>query len=155
MQHSNRQEQREQEYARQNKEYLEEKREALMDLKKRPDNQDSESKKKKLGGKFCCLSVLILTLLSLGLIYYFVINIKDSVYREWQERKKQVQDVLPQGKEEIKKSLDQGEALIDKTQETAGDLKTKYEKAEAVYQKTTNEIDQLETTKKKIEEVVK
>ena len=124
MQHSNRQEQREQEYARQNKEYLEEKREALLDLKKRHGNQDAESKKKRFGGKFCCLSILILTVLSFGLIYYFVINIKDSVYREG-KRKRNKCRMLWLRKEEIKKVSDQGEALLDKTQETAGDLKTK------------------------------
>ncbi|KKR07545.1 MAG: hypothetical protein UT32_C0009G0006 [Parcubacteria group bacterium GW2011_GWC2_39_14] len=155
MQHSSRQTQRELEYARQNKEYVEEKRDRLAEFKRPSDEADLKKKEKHSSGYYCCISIFVLVALSCGLIWYFVVNIKDSVYKEWINKREQVQNALPQGKEEIKKSLEQGETLLNQTQNTAADLKTKYEKAEDLYQKGVNTVDQLEGAKEKVENVLK
>lgn len=154
MQHSSRQTQRELEYARQNKEYVEDKRERLAEFEK-PADEDEKKKDKHSSSYYCCISIFVLVALSCGLIWYFVVNIKDSVYKEWVSKREQVQNALPQGKEEIKKSLEQGEDLLNQTQNTATDLKTKYEKAEDLYQKGVNTVDQLQGAKEKVEEVLK
>lgn len=126
--------------ARENVDYLEKKRASHQSLRK-DRSADREPPRQKRWPFFCCLTVLVLTLGAMFLIYYFVTNIKDSVFREYNDKKTFLKQSLPQGKEEVKKDLEQGEALlddtsanVDKAQDTIDGAKKIYDTGRDVYE---------------------
>jgi len=117
------------ELARQNAEYLARKK-AEVPLRQ-PKGED-QPRKKRLP-IFCCGFVLIITLLAMLVIYYFASSIGGDVLNEYMNKKNFFQTNLPQGKEELKKSLEQGEDLINNTQENVEDVKQTYDEAKEIY----------------------
>lgn len=148
MKHSNRQV-REEDYARQNREYLEEKRSQLRDFRK----GDQEEKKKKNNG-FCCLSVVVLILLSVALVLYFVLNVKDLVIEDYINKRQQIESMIPQGKEEVKQGVEQGAELFHETQETIENVQDKYEKAQQLYDEGKETIEKINDAKEQVEEII-
>ena len=132
MSHNNRKDEDELEYARQNTEYLEQRR--LEQRKVRGlDEEAVVSQKKRKWVPYCCAGLLMVTLAAMILIYYFVTKIKDDVFNEYIDKKNFLEQSLPQGKEELKKSLDQGERLLNDTQEKVDKAQDTYDSAKNVY----------------------
>jgi len=150
MKHSSRQLQRENEYADQNREYLQDKRGDLRELRR---NERPPEKKKK-SNTFCCSFVLILILLAVGLILYFALNVKDDVYKDFINKKMQFEEVLPQGKDEVKKGIEQGEDLFQNTKETLEDVQDKYEKAQEFYDEGKETLEKIQDVKEVVEEAI-
>lgn len=144
MKHSSRQLAREEEFARQNQEYLDAKR---AELKSLAPNDEAEPKKRGSSYQYCCLGIAIILLLSAGLIYYFVVNVKDSVYQGYLDGKVKLEDVLPQGKTELTNSLDQGQQLIDQTKGNVQTVENKVDAAKDVY-------NQASSAYKKVNELI-
>lgn len=147
MQHSNRQLERESEYARKNREYLDEKRAQLKALDAEKVDEPVPDKKV-IGRYYCCLAIAVILILAIGLIYYFVVNIKESVYSDYLKGKSGLEKILPQGQDEVKKSLDQGQDLFDKT-------KTQVEDAQKKYDETKETYDKAKDVYEKVSDIVK
>lgn len=150
MKHSSRQQNREAEYAAKNREYLEEKREALKDFKR----DDRPREKKKRSNTFCCSFALVVIILSVGLIVYFAFNIKDDVYKDYLNKKMQLEKALPQGKEDVKQGIEQGEELFQETKETIENVHDKYEKAQEFYEEGKETLEKIQEVKEQVEEII-
>ncbi|MFH0988225.1 MAG: hypothetical protein V1763_02540 [Parcubacteria group bacterium] len=122
-------EEREEEFARQNSEYLAAKREALAELK-----GELPEKKKKGNKFFCCLIVLMIVALCSYVIFYFIIKTKDSLRAGYTTTQAQLQSALPQAQNEIRTSIDQGVALVDNTTQTINSLNQAYQKARGLFE---------------------
>ena len=152
MHHSSEQLKREQEFARQNKEYLEGKREQLADLGGRDERIQSGERKSRIN-KFCCLFVGVVLIFSMYAIYYFVMNIKGPLIDDYYKKKEQVKEVLPQGIEEVKKGLDQGQQLINETQKNAADLQNKIDETKDAVENIQQKADQAKQTYDEIKDI--
>lgn len=130
------------ELARENAEYLAKKRDSLHNL--RPDRSDErEPPKKKRWPFFCCATTLFLTLGAMFIIYYFITNIKDSIFKEYIDKKDFLEQSLPRGKEEVKKSLEQGEQLLNNTKESVDGAEKTIDRAKDVYDTGKSVYDKL------------
>lgn len=142
---------REQEFARQNREYLEGKREQLDELGRgervTPDNRKSRI------NKFCCLFAGVVLIFSAYGIYYFIMSVKGPLIDDYYKKKEQVKEVLPQGVDEVKKGIDQGQQLINETQKNAADLQNKINETKAAVENVQQKVDQAKQTYNEIKEV--
>lgn len=151
--HSNREEQ-EMEYAQMNQEYLERRREIITE----PPIDETEKKREKREdrkvNKYCCWLIFLIAALSVFVIYYFIINIKDAVIKDYFKKKEQVEELLPQGKDEIKKSIEQGESLITETQKSVGDLQDKYQETKETVEGAQKKYEKVKEIKENIEKAI-
>ncbi|MBI5076967.1 hypothetical protein HZB94_01110 [Candidatus Falkowbacteria bacterium] len=159
--HSNREKQ-EMEYARMNREYLEEQRGEVAGegIEKNQEEDPStplraarDDRKKRIN-KFCCWLIFIIIALAVFIIYYFVINIKDVVVEDYFKKKGQVEGLLPQGKDEVKKSIEQGESLITETQKSVEDLQGKYQKTKETIEGAQKKYEEVKEIKENIEKMI-
>lgn len=142
MKHSNRQLEREEEYARQNREYLEEKRAQLRSLRS-ADREEAIPKKVGFNKNFYCCAFFIVLLGVAGfIIYYFAANIKSSVYNDYIDKKGQIEKYLPSNKDELQQNINENTKIVDKTKEQIDDLQKKYQAAEEQYKKIKALYDQ-------------
>ncbi len=132
MLHSNNLEEKEQEYAIQNTEYLERRR--LERIKVRGLDEGAPMvRKRSQWAPYCCAGLMIVTLAAMILIYFFVSKIKDEVLDEYENKRKLMEQSLPLGKEELKKSLNQGEELLEGTQSNIDKAQETYDTAGKIY----------------------
>lgn len=147
MDHSSKKEEREVELAEKNREYLADKREQLKAI----ESGKAENSQKPKRGRFCCLFISVLMLIAVGLIYYFVVNIKGVVYDEYLKRKDQVQNLMPAGKDQLDQSLNQGQNLWQDSKETLESLQAKYEQAKALYEKGQETLEKVNEIKAQLD----
>jgi peptidoglycan hydrolase CwlO-like protein len=143
--HSSEQLKREQEFARQNREYLDGKREQIQDLGGNNERAHTDKRNSRTN-KFCCLFVGVVLILSMYAIYYFVMAVKGPLVEDYYKKKQQVQEVLPQGIDEVKKGLDQGQQLLDETQKNAADIQNKIDTTKAAVEDVQQKYDQAKKT---------
>lgn len=117
------------ELARQNAEYLARKKNEVPLRQPRGE----ELTRKRRPPIFCCGFVLIITLLAMMLIYYFASSIGSDVINEYLDKKNFFQTNLPQGKEELKKSIEHGEDLFNNTKDNVDEAKQTYDEAKEIY----------------------
>ena len=128
----------EEEVARLNREYLEEKREQLKLMREGKERGEENAPKKKKFSGFCCLFLVAVLAVCGYVVYYFVVEIKDPLLQDYYQKKSAIEAVLPQGKEELKKGIEQGEALYNETTGTAEELNKKFDQAK----KTAEDVQQ-------------
>jgi uncharacterized protein HemX len=149
--HSNQLEQ-EMEYSRLNQEYLEEKR---RNFKSPADAKEKDDKPRRPRiNKYCCWLIFIITAISAFVIYYFIVNIKDAVVEDYYKKQKQVQELLPQGQGELKKSVEQGEALFNETQKSVGDWQKKYEETKETVEGAQKKYEEIKKAKEEVEKII-
>lgn len=149
--HSNQLEQ-EMEYARLNREYLEVKRNMLEPPAELKEKNDKKGRPRI--NKYCCWLIFIITTISVFVIYYFVANIKDAVVEDYYKKQKQVQELLPQGQEEVKKGVEQGEALITETQKSVENLQKKYDETKNTVEEVEKKYKELKELKENVEKAI-
>jgi len=150
--HSSEQLKREQEFARQNMEYLENKRERIQEFEAKNERVSTDQRSSRTN-KFCCLFVGVVLILSMYAIYYFVMAVKGPLMDDYYKKKQQIQEVLPQGIDEVKKGLDQGQQLLDETQKNAADLQSKIDETKATVENVQQKYDQAKETYDEIKNI--
>lgn len=94
----------------------------------------------------CCLVLLLITGLSVYLIYYVYIQIKDPVYKEWLKEKQTLQQLpekIQETGEGLKNTIDEGRQFFEKAQDTAQQTKETYDQAKDTYNEIEEEIEQV------------
>ena len=160
MKHSNEKIKREIEYAEENHQYLEEKRKHLKDLKQGSHERQVE-KKKHSTNKMCCWMIFVVLCLAILVIIYFVRSIKTEIIDDYFNKKEQIEKILPQGKEEVKQGLEQGEQLIGETKENIENIQKKYDQAKDTienvqegYEKAKDTLEDIQDLKEKAEDFI-
>lgn len=145
--HSSKQLERELEYAQVNQDYVREKREQLKALRGAPV-------KKKRNWKwrfYCCGAGVVLVVIVFGVLYYLASNSKiklPTVPAPTELTKPS--GLLPQGQQELKTSLQQGEQLYQETKNTMENAQQTYQKAKEITDKTADFYQKLDDAKKAI-----
>jgi len=125
------------ELARENREYLESKRGEIEQLLRHKNNQGDKPKKK----SFSCCSILILVLVSaIGLIVYFIYNIRGPMKSEYDRIRDfivQPMDQVP--KPEIDKTIDN---IIASTSGEVKQLENTYNTAKDTYNQASELLNQ-------------
>jgi len=129
-------------------------------LREMKDNQSAEGDQKKEDFRksvknYCCFFTIIIVFGSIFLIYYFGKGIIGPLQDDLNKKKGQVIEMVPQGKDELKQSLDQGAGLYDETKKTIDDLQNKYDKAKDTINKVTDTVDQVKKAGEDIQNAVK
>lgn len=120
-------------FAKQNNEYISEKREQLKTLKPKFDQQSKTLKQR--SRKFCAV-ILFMVIVMIGyLIYYFIVNVKDHVFADYFQKREQIKEMVPVGKEKLKEGIERTEEMYKETQETIDVLEERYHQAEETYEK--------------------
>jgi len=136
----------EEEVARLNREYIEEKRDQLRLMRESKDRGEENTPKKKKFSGFCCLFLVAVLAVCGYVVYYFVVEIKDPLMQDYYQKKSAIEAALPQGKEELKKGIEQGEQLYSDTSKTAEELNKKIEQAKKTaddVQKTYEQVKDI------------
>lgn len=107
-------------------------------LKALHGNNYEESRKK---GSFiklpCCLVLLLILGLSAYLVYYFYINIKDPLYKEYLKEKENIEqstEKINEIKNNVNQAIESGKDLINKAEDTKESFDQAYEDVENVKQ---------------------
>jgi len=123
--------QREKELQAANDDYIGEKRDRLREL----DHDEEEvPKKKKRFNLTCCVFYLIIFLIAAYAILYFVQSVKDEVIEDYYDKKNQIEEMIPEGRGELEKSIEQGEDLFNNTKENVENIQDGVEKAQDLYE---------------------
>jgi len=141
----------EEEIARLNREYIDEKREQLRLMREGAGRGGAaaEPKKKKFSG-YCCLFLIALAAVCGYVIYYFVINVKDPILQDYYQKKSAIEQAIPQGKAELEKGIEQGEALYNETTGTAEELNKKFDQAKETVEQVQETVDAIKKIKEEI-----
>lgn len=138
----------EEEIARLNREYIDEKREQLRLL--RQDGGRGDARPKKKFSPFCCLFLMAFLIICGYVVYYFVMNVKDPLINDYYQKKSAIEQALPQGKAELKKGIEQGEALYNETTGAAEDLNKKFDQAKETVETVQDTIETIKKIKEDI-----
>ena len=125
----------------------------LSNVQDRIDNDSNEQDKKqstKSARGFCSILIIIFLLACGYLIYYFVINIKDPLIKDY----KKVRDMLPLANEQTKQSVEQSEKLYMETKEQIENIQDKYEKVKETYESGKDIYEQGKEVFEKVEKYV-
>lgn len=155
MKHSSEQLKRESEYTRKNNDYMRKKRKGRRSERDDDYVEPARSKRDISSKKFCCFGVFLIVLLAIAIIYYFVSQIQDVVVKDYFEKKEQVQNIIPQGAEEVKTGVEQGENLIAETKESVENIQDKYNQAKETAEKVQQGYEDVVELKEKVEDFVK
>ena len=121
------------------------------DDRKRPSCLEKDEPSR---SKFCAWLICLILILALGLLFYVYTRIKDPLIKDIQLKKSQIESWLPQGQEEIKKSLDQGQALYDETKQNVDTAKETYDKAKDLYDKGQSAVEGVQDIYQKAEDLL-
>ena len=140
----------EEEVARLNREYIEEKREQLKLMREgKGCGEENAPKKKKFSG-FCCLFLVAVLAVCGYVVYYFVVEIKDPLLKDYYQKKSAIEQALPQGAAELKKGIEQGEALYNETTGAAEDLNKKFDQAKKAAEDVQQTYEQVKDISDKV-----
>jgi|GEM_PF-1899563 uncharacterized protein HemX len=156
MKHSSNQSDREQEYARMNNDYLEGKRELIKSLKKddKAERKDKSITRIRKQQKFCCWVIIIIAIVCGYVSYYFVKSIRQPVVETFIEKKQELKQLIPEGKKELDKSLEQGEELLNETKDTIEKTQETYEKAKQTVETAQDFYENVKEANEQVQGVV-
>lgn len=141
MHHSNRKIENELAIAQQNKEYVEAKRAESRHLS--ADHHLTEPRPKSRSRIYCCIALALVLGFCAYIIYFFATNIKSDVVNEYHDKKEQINSALPQTKNELATSIDQGEQLYNETQNSIQRLQDKFNQARKIYDTISGWYDKM------------
>jgi uncharacterized protein HemX len=135
----------EEEIARVNREYLDEKRRQLQELKDGTDRMAEQKKasKRRAGKSLCCWFLVIFLALCAYVVYFFFANIKEPLFEDYYQKKSAIEQALPQGKAEVKKGIEQGEQLFGETAGAVEDLNIKIDQAKQTVDGVQKTVEQV------------
>lgn len=137
----------EEEIARLNREYIEEKREQLRSMRESKERGETAAPKKKKFSGFCCLFLIAFSAVCGYVVYYFIINVKGPLLQDYYQKKSAIEQALPQGKAELKKGIEQGESLYNETTGAAEELNKKFDQAKETVEQVQDTVDAIKKIK--------
>lgn len=141
MEHSNRKLEEELELARLNKEYVEAKREEFRGFDQGGDAPERGPKTRTR--IYCCVALSLVLGICAFIIYFFVSSIKSSVVNDFYDKKAQLNATIPQVKNELSTSIDQGTALYDETAANVKNIQEQYNKAKSMFETASGWYDKV------------